>query len=104
MKQAILSWALAAALIGAAASSHADPSAPVFSPSTQVASSPDQALAKQHEMESHAVKAYENGVNPLASAHFSGVYDQEDAFKGVNGYPLPGTYMNNGDTNAFGGG
>ena len=97
MKHTARIFFFAAALLGAA---------PAFAAEAmpkQVAVSPDQYLARQQQTESDAVKAYNSGVNPLYGFRGTGVYDQEDAFKGPNGFMLPGTYMNNGDSNAQGG-
>lgn len=104
MKYAVLSLSLAAALAGATTMAFADEQTSAKPVPMQVAASPDQNLAKQQAMTNDAVKAYNSGVNPLATYHSSGVYDQEDAVKGANGFPLPGMYMYNGDSNGGGSG
>lgn len=104
MKQAVLSVAFAAALMAtttiafAADQTSSSPSMP-----KQIASTPNQNLARQQAMENQAQKAFNAGINPLANFQSSGVYDQADAYKGPNGFMLPGTYMNGGDSNAMGG-
>ena len=83
MKYSVLSITFAVALAATATAALADP--------TEVASAPNQNLARQQATENEAMKAYSNGVNQLWAVHTTGPYDQEDAFKGANGFMLPGT-------------
>jgi hypothetical protein len=37
-----------------------------------------------------AVNAYDHNVNPNATVHSTGIYDQSDLYRDANGNPLPG--------------
>ena len=50
------------------------------------------AAAQQQEQttQTAATAAYNRNVNPIATVHSTGVYDQEDLYRDANGNPLPG--------------
>jgi len=57
----------------------------------QVAAAIQANAALVQKTQSSAIDAYNGNVNPLAyMLEKVGPYDLEDAFKGANGFPLPG--------------
>jgi hypothetical protein len=56
----------------------------------QTASMPADEQSVEAALAQDAQQSYRSNTNPLASARLSGPYDGEDAFKGKDGYPLPG--------------
>lgn len=106
MKNSIVSLSLAIALsAGLAGAALADQTGNGTSSSpVQVATMPSDNLARQQAMENEAVRAYNAGINPFASYHTTGIYDQGDAVTGPNGFTLPGYDGYKEDPMSFGGG
>jgi len=89
MKQSALFFAFAlAATAGAATLSRAADS--TATAATQAAAMPGDNLSAQAAVENEAQSDFGANVNPLSNVKVASPYDQEDAFKGTNGYPLPG--------------
>jgi TolA-binding protein len=55
-----------------------------------IASADPIAAAPQQQTQTDAVWDYNHNVNPEATVHSTGPYDQEDLYRGANGNPLPG--------------
>ena len=89
MKQSALFLALALAATAGVAnlSRAADATMPA---ATQAAAMPGDNLSAQAATENAVQQDFAANVNPLANVKVVSPYDQEDAFKGSNGYPLPG--------------
>ena len=104
MKHSIFSLGLAFSLsVGLAGAALADQTTTGSSPvRAQLAAVPSDNLTRQQAIESDAVKAYNAGVNPLASYRSSGPYDQGDAFTGPNGFAVPGYRLYKDDPTSFG--
>ena len=48
------------------------------------------AQQQQQMTQNAAIAAYNRNVNPNATVHSTGIYDQEDLYRGADGNPLPG--------------
>ena len=89
MTKSILALTLALGMsAGLAGLAHAD--------QTAVAPSPSATAQQEQATQSAAISAYNRNVNPQATVHSTGIYDQEDLYRDANGSPLPG------DTAVFG--
>lgn len=88
MKYTAIFFGLAFAVTaGAASLARADD---VVNSTYQSAAAPADNLSAQAATENQAIQDYNANIDPLTNVRISGPYDQEDAFKGRNGYPLPG--------------
>jgi hypothetical protein len=82
---------LAAALVATAGAANLSQAADLTTPvATQAAAMPADNLTQQAAIENEAEQAYQADANPLTIVKLASPYDQEDAFKGPGGYPLPG--------------
>jgi hypothetical protein len=88
MKYSTLFFALALAATAGTANLAfaADPA----TPPTQAATMPGDNLSTQATTENAAQQDFAANVDPLSNVRGVSPYDQEDAFKGANGFPLPG--------------
>ena len=104
MKHSILFFGLAlVAAGGLATSARADditPGSSTVSTSGQSAAMISDNLTRQTISENAAQQAFNANINPLTTVTLAGPYDQEDAFKGANGYTLPGWNVFTGDIQA----
>jgi hypothetical protein len=101
MKYSALFLGLALAATMPAAFARADDS---MSPAaSQSAAMPSDYATQQAAIENQAEQAYQADANPLATVKLASPYDQEDAFKGPGGYPLPGWDVFTVDGQANGG-
>jgi hypothetical protein len=91
MKHSALFLGFALAVAGPAALSWAaDTGTALSSASSQAAAMPADNLTLQTTIANQALQAYNQDINPLSVVKLASPYDEEDAFKGPNGYALPG--------------